>query len=596
MKQSSVDNTRRSATSEPTRDAHQNDTMETTSRWGPPASVSTTNGHALATATVTGSPSVSSMDLENDGVILIEEMIWADATDKFASNELAPRPRWNAPDACGCFSTTSTVSSNNNNGDETEECAKICTDESCVLFACQEECYECLPQCANQRITKRLWKSVQVIDAGPKGKGLQALEDIKKGDFILEYVGKAIRKAYLERLFSRYKQERMLYIMALDNDIFIDARVHGGKARYINHSCNPNCIVNRWNVRGVLRAGIFALRDIQRGEELSFDYKWDRKRGRAATKCHCGSSNCRGTLEVPKSMEEEELEHQLKAHWLKTPPGVKAGGEIINRTIRIYSKENGEYFSADVCKYEDGKHLVMYRNSLEETWEDLSQEDWQLLDEEAESIFIIGKKQRQRQQDGDVVQKSLLGTAEEHQHEAMHHIQNYFHVTSDIKNELHAKGFINTIGVRFGCLADVERIIKTESTSEEIQQAESNDGLVWKVTVSGANLEKACGFLEKNITRLRMQQQIQESAHRLLQSQQTDTEANHTACREEVIIPRCTVDCIQRKLGSIRDRCKSVNITFAPSESKSKQFAKINLDAFTFVGPTVGQGLALGFI
>lgn len=499
----------------------------------------------------------------DDDVILIDEMIWADASDKFASNELAHRPRGDLPDACGCFGEN--------------DCDQICTDESCVLFACQEECHECLPQCGNQRITNKQWRSVQVIDAGPKGKGLQAMEDLKKGDFILEYVGKAIRKAYLERLFSRYKTERMLYIMALDSDIFIDARAYGGKARYINHSCDPNCRVERWNVRGVLRAGIFATRDIKQGEELSFDYKWDRKRGRAATKCHCGSPNCRGTLEVPKSMEEEELEHQLKAHWLK-PIAAKAGAEIINRTIRIYSQEYGEYFSADICKYDDenGKHLVMYRNSLEEEWEDLAKEDWQLLDEEASSIFIIGKKQKQEK---DIVEKSLLGITKEEQQEEMRHFQNFFFVSTAIKNELNGKGFIDNVRIRFGCSVEVERIVKNELKVEDIPQADSNENLEWKIVVSGVNVEKAHGFIEKNIAKLRHQQQTQEFSQKLLQNPQCDSSIDPSALHEEVIIPRCTVDCVYRKLGSVRDRCKSVNITFAPSESKSKKFGKIQLDA-----------------
>lgn len=493
---------------------------------------------------------------------LIDEMMWAKPADKFASNELAPRPRGESPDACGCFGATGTA---------------ICTDESCVLYACQEECHECLAECGNQRITKKLWKSVQVIDAGPKGRGLQAMEVIRRREFILEYVGKAIRKVYLERLFSRYKNERMLYIMALDNDIFIDARSVGGKARYINHSCDPNCIVERWKVRGVLRAGIFALRDIAEGDELSFDYKWDRKRGRAATKCHCGSPKCRGTLEVPKSMEEEELEHQLKAHWLKPPLHPRA--EIINRTIRVYSKEYAEYFSADVCKFENGKHLVMYRASLEEVWEDLALEDWQLLDEEAESIFIIGKKQKQQQQQG-AEPNSLLGTQQQQQQDTMHHVLNLFYVSTEIKNELNGKGFIDNVGRRFGCSAEVERIVKNDSKDEQVRQAESTDGLVWKVTIAGANLEKACSFLEMSIARLRQQQQQQqESTQRLLQAQQNDVAVNLTAVVEEVIIPRITVDTVKRKLSSVRDRCRSVNITFAPSESKSKQFAKIQLEA-----------------
>jgi len=91
------------------------------------------------------------------------------------------------------------------------------------------------------------------------------------GDFIIEYTGVAIKKKYLDDLFRRYRTERMLYIMALDNNVYIDARKKGGVARYINHSCEPNCAVHRWKVRGINRAGIFATRHIKAGDELADD-------------------------------------------------------------------------------------------------------------------------------------------------------------------------------------------------------------------------------------------------------------------------------------------------------------------------------------
>ena len=113
----------------------------------------------------------------------------------------------------------------------------------------------------------------------------------------------------------------------------------------------------------------------------------ERKRGRAPTKCHCGAPSCRGTLEVAKSMEDEELERKLSDHW-KKPLIMRAGREIVNRCIRVFSKEEQEYYAADVTQYDEatGKHLVMYRHDLEEVWEDLKKEDWMILDEEAEQF------------------------------------------------------------------------------------------------------------------------------------------------------------------------------------------------------------------
>jgi len=210
--------------------------------------------------------------VEDLGYEEITEVEWAEEhinnTNSNLSDELAKRGKYDRDcDPCECTP----------NGDE-----PCCSDMSCVLFACQEECRinSCTAgeHCCNQRITKKLWKNVDVVNAGLKGKGLIAKQPIESGDFILEYIGRAISRNYLETLFRRYRNEQMLYIMALDKDTFLDGRKRGGKARYINHSCDPNCIVDRWKVKGILRAGIFALKDIQLREELSFDCKWDRKR------------------------------------------------------------------------------------------------------------------------------------------------------------------------------------------------------------------------------------------------------------------------------------------------------------------------------
>jgi len=298
-----------------------------------------------------------------------------------------PKPRRPEP----CFCEPDLVSQ--------QQC---CTDTTCALFACQEECTtSCAagPLCGNRRIQRKQWKKLSVFDAGLKGRGLMVQQHCRPGDYIVEYVGVAVKKQYLDGLFARYKSERMLYIMALDNDVYIDARHRGGIARYINHSCEPNCAVHRWKVRGILRAGVFALREIGEGEELSFDYQWDRKRGRAVTKCHCGSTNCRGTIESEKKVDGPDgelddlyLEEPLEGCWLEQSPGSSFGPQIMNRVVKVYfehlgAQGNGEYYVADIAQYDSvsGKHLLMYRGDSEEHWTDMSIEKWMLLEEEGEA-------------------------------------------------------------------------------------------------------------------------------------------------------------------------------------------------------------------
>lgn len=54
--------------------------------------------------------------------------------------------------------------------------------------------------------------------------------------------------------------------------MIIDSRFKGNYTRFINHSCNPNCVAEKWNVCGYIRVGIFAIRDINIDEEITYDY------------------------------------------------------------------------------------------------------------------------------------------------------------------------------------------------------------------------------------------------------------------------------------------------------------------------------------
>ena len=97
---------------------------------------------------------------------------------------------------------------------------------SCIIFACLEECCnncEVGHLCQNKCLTCKEWKKVQVFDASVKGKGLCMLQPIKEGELITKYVGQTISKEYLNHLFQQYGNEQMLYIMALDKDMYIDA-------------------------------------------------------------------------------------------------------------------------------------------------------------------------------------------------------------------------------------------------------------------------------------------------------------------------------------------------------------------------------------
>ncbi len=140
-----------------------------------------------------------------------------------------------------------------------------------------------------------------------EGTGCFAKQHIPAGTRIIEYLGQRIPPSVVEERsevevddVGEIIKDSHVYMFYVDWRTTIDGGVNGNDARFINHSCAPNCkstVENR-------RVFVDALRDIELGEELTFDYKLDVNASAEQKKryaCRCGASNCRGTmLALPK--------------------------------------------------------------------------------------------------------------------------------------------------------------------------------------------------------------------------------------------------------------------------------------------------------
>ena len=123
--------------------------------------------------------------------------------------------------------------------------------------------------------------------------GLFVKENCKEGDLIIEYVGRVVRKMN--------KSNCNVYFMTLlDKQLWINSAKMGGLAMFINHSCDPNCNLERWEVEGLPRMCFFAIKEIKEGDELTFDYNWVCDRNKRKTECMCGTANCRGYIDAEK--------------------------------------------------------------------------------------------------------------------------------------------------------------------------------------------------------------------------------------------------------------------------------------------------------
>ncbi|KAL5559687.1 hypothetical protein UlMin_035898 [Ulmus minor] len=174
-----------------------------------------------------------------------------------------------------------------------DKCLNRLLTIECVQGACP-----CGDRCSNRQFQKRHYAKLQKFRSGKKGFGLKLLEDLSEGQFLIEYVGEVLdMQAYLARQKEyALKGHKHFYFMTLNGSEVIDACVKGNLGRYINHSCDPNCRTEKWMVSGEVCIGLFALRDIKKGEEVTFDYNYERVFGAAAKKCYCGSPQCRGYI------------------------------------------------------------------------------------------------------------------------------------------------------------------------------------------------------------------------------------------------------------------------------------------------------------
>ncbi|XP_069332269.1 histone-lysine N-methyltransferase, H3 lysine-36 specific isoform X1 [Eulemur rufifrons] len=196
--------------------------------------------------------------------------------------------------------------------------------------------YECHPtvcpaggRCQNQCFSKRQYPEVEIFRTLQRGWGLRTKTDIKKGEFVNEYVGELIDEEEC-RARIRYAQEHDItnfYMLTLDKDRIIDAGPKGNYARFMNHCCQPNCETQKWSVNGDTRVGLFALSDIKAGTELTFNYNLECL-GNGKTVCKCGAPNCSGFLGVRPKNQPIATEEKSKKFKKKQQGKRRTQGEI----------------------------------------------------------------------------------------------------------------------------------------------------------------------------------------------------------------------------------------------------------------------------
>ncbi|EDV97564.1 GH14625 [Drosophila grimshawi] len=192
--------------------------------------------------------------------------------------------------------------------------------------ACLDNCLnrmvytECAPsncpagdKCRNQKIQRHeVAPGVERFMTTDKGWGVRTKLPIAKGTYILEYVGEVVtEREFKQRMASIYLNDTHHYCLHLDGGLVIDGQRMGSDCRFVNHSCEPNCEMQKWSVNGLSRMVLFAKRAIEDGEELTYDYNFSLFNPSEGQPCRCNMPQCRGVI-GGKSQRIKPLPAELK--------------------------------------------------------------------------------------------------------------------------------------------------------------------------------------------------------------------------------------------------------------------------------------------
>ncbi|XP_060076770.1 histone-lysine N-methyltransferase ASH1L-like [Ylistrum balloti] len=183
------------------------------------------------------------------------------------------------------------------NDEDVVGCGDDCLNRL-IYTECNPLTCPCGERCSNQKIQKHEWvPSLKKFTTDDRGCGVKTLQSIHTGQFILEYLGEVVsEQEFRRRMTENYSQERHHYCLNLDSGALIDGYRMGNIGRFVNHSCEPNCEMQKWNVNGYYRMALFALKDIPEGTELSYDYNFHSFNMDSQQICKCGSEKCRGVI------------------------------------------------------------------------------------------------------------------------------------------------------------------------------------------------------------------------------------------------------------------------------------------------------------
>uniref|UniRef100_A0A0D9WXD4 SET domain-containing protein n=1 Tax=Leersia perrieri TaxID=77586 RepID=A0A0D9WXD4_9ORYZ len=216
---------------------------------------------------------------------------------------------------------------------------------------------------------------------GKCGYGVVAEEELSKGDFAGEVIDE---RTWEKRLWKiKRQQDTNFDLCEVTSNMVTDASKKGNMSLFVNHSCEPNMEIKKRTVDGEIRVDFFALRDIKKGEELTYNYKF--MQCGADQDCH-RTSHCRKKLGTPKSVESIVINSGISG--IKKEQHVSrkrkiAAENCIGQSIRLWHRQHNMYFPAVVHDFNahTGLHTILVLKDNGTTIEEFNmmEEDWDFL-------------------------------------------------------------------------------------------------------------------------------------------------------------------------------------------------------------------------
>ena len=239
------------------------------------------------------------------------------------------------------------------------------SDAKCINRMLKTECSKencpVADKCGNMRLQKSEEVATSAFWTENRGWGLKSLESVGTDQFVIEYKGEMISYPMcLDRIKSA--QEKCMtnfYMLTIDKFFIVDACIRGNSARFMNHSCDPNCRTEKRIINGETRIGLFANRDISLGEELTFDYQLDCL-GNDRLACKCRANNCSGYIGLRPPPTLQTTDNPIGVNkGSKRKGGPKSSSGRRKKRMRTVNKTHLVLHDDDCFVCQDGGLLIM---------------------------------------------------------------------------------------------------------------------------------------------------------------------------------------------------------------------------------------------